>query len=115
MTTNANAEPASATGLTGAYLEAQNPATQQRVTMAVVRYSQIVQDEKEDVENHDARIQLASQVARQPTQWTMPFTLAVCAQGVNSQSDDGAIMDWLGVVWNTLAGVPITMPRAAAR
>jgi len=97
-------QPTAATALNDQFLESQNPATQQRVTVAIVRYAKTVSDEADDTPNHQARLRLAEQVARMPQQFVQPFTLLVTAQGFNSQADDGTLGDWITQVWNVMAG-----------
>ena len=93
-----------APGLIGQFLEAQNPTTQQRVTVAIVRYAKIVSDEAGDTPNHASRLRLAEQVARNPQMFAPGFTLLVTAQGFNATADDGTLGDWIIQVWNVMAG-----------
>lgn len=90
--------------MTAQYLESQNPAVQQRVTIAISRYAKTVSDEASDTPNHTARTRLAEQVARQPSMFAQPFALLVTAQGFNAGGDDGTLMDWITQVWNVMAG-----------
>lgn len=95
---------AQSSALNDAFLEAQNPALQQRVTVAIVYYANTVANEATDTPNHAARQRLAEQIVRQPSMFAQPFTLLVTSQGFNAQGDDGVLRDWVTQVWNTMAG-----------
>lgn len=98
-------QPQSATGLTGQWLESQNPATQQRVTMAVIWYAQQVVTESNTTPNHQSRQRLSEQVVRNPQQFTQGFTIYACSQGFNSQGDDGLLRAYVEQGWNLFAGI----------
>jgi hypothetical protein len=66
--------------------------------------AQEVSSEATSTPNHTARTSLASQVARNPQQFTAPFTTMLCAQGITSASTDADIENMISAVWNTMAG-----------
>lgn len=98
------AQPQMASQYADSFSEAQNPALQNRVTMAMVRFAYTVSSEPDDTPNHVARQRLAEQIARNPQMFSLPMTLLVVSQGFNNQGEDGVLGDWIRAVWDTLAG-----------
>lgn len=90
--------------LTSEFSEAQNPTTQARVQMATAKAAQDIAASDPASANYAARTALATQVARSPQMYTVPFTNMLCAQGITSASTDAEISTMIAAVWDTMAG-----------
>jgi hypothetical protein len=93
--------------LASEFSEASNPTLQARIQMATAKAAQDISSEAEDTANHQARVNLASAVARNPSMYTSAFTTMLCAQGITNASTDAEISSMVSAVWNTIAGTPI--------
>ena len=92
------------------FTEATNPTTQALVQMAAAKAAQDISSEPTSTPGHTQRVNLASQVARTPQMYAVPFTTLVCAQGITSQSADTDIANMVSAVWDVMAGVGTGMP-----
>jgi hypothetical protein len=92
--------------LANQFSEAQNPTTQARVQMAMCSAAQDLGAAPPTDAESQMHTSLATQVARMPQQYTVPFTNMCCAKGITSASTDAEIASMVAAVWNTMAGHP---------